>query len=116
MNRIRPQSETSTRNIISDRKKFGQSSVTGGITRPSSRPLSRQNRGTPESLVPPVIYPLKDLQLVGKVCLPKGVNRTKLEQHISDSDFFSVFGMDRNTYYNKPQWKQVAFKKKANLF
>jgi villin 1 len=70
---------------------------------------------TPE-IHPIEFYPLKDLQLIGKVCLPKGVNRTKLEQHLNDSDFFDVFGMDRQAFYCKPQWKQLELKKKANLF
>jgi len=62
------------------------------------------------------IYPLKDLQLSNVVRLPRDVNRTKLELHLSDEDFQKAFRMDRKSFYSLQQWKQIDLKKRANLF
>ena len=40
-----------------------------------------------------VIYPLKDLQLIGKVCLPKSVNRTKLEVWVGSMSAMQVVAL-----------------------
>jgi hypothetical protein len=62
------------------------------------------------------VYPLKDLQLIGSVRLPKGVDRTKLEQYLSDEDFKAVFKMERASFAGLQAWKKLDLKKRANLF
>ncbi|KAK2862272.1 hypothetical protein Q5P01_001805 [Channa striata] len=56
--------------------------------------------------------------LVGKLVsdLPEGVDPTKKEKHLSDSDFTSVFGMDRDNFASLPQWKQLKLKKEKGMF
>uniref|UniRef100_H2ZGB7 HP domain-containing protein n=1 Tax=Ciona savignyi TaxID=51511 RepID=H2ZGB7_CIOSA len=60
-------------------------------------------------------YPLDQLTTKGEE-LPPDVDHTKKEQHLSDSDFELVFGMDKMDFYNKPAWKQSDLKKKKGLF
>ena len=84
------------------------------------------------------MYPLAEIQLIGSVRLPRGVDRTKLEvrhlqpsflppltpcvcvivpQHyLSDEDFWSVFKMTRDSFRALQPWKQLDLKKRANLF
>jgi actin-binding LIM protein len=86
--------------------------------------LSRDRRTSPqlhlsrENSVGEVkkVYPLKDLQLIGSVRLPKGVDRTKLEQYLSDEDFKAVFKMERASFAGLQAWKKLDLKKRANLF
>lgn len=61
-------------------------------------------------------YPLEELQLIGSVRLPKDVDRTRLEQYLSDKDFQAVFRMSRESFYQLQAWKKIDLKKKANLF
>ena len=61
------------------------------------------------------LYPKEVLSTLNKV-MPKGVNRSKLESHLSDGDFFSVFKMSREEFYRLPIWKQNFLKKMHNLF
>ena len=61
------------------------------------------------------IYPKEVLFTMNKV-MPKGVCRSKLEAHLSDGDFFSLFKMSREEFYRLPTWKQNFLKKMHNLF
>ena len=61
------------------------------------------------------IYPKEVLSTMNKA-LPKGVNRCKLESHLSESDFFLVFQMGREEFYKLPEWKRTFLKKMHNLF
>ncbi|XP_064383280.1 actin-binding LIM protein 2-like [Halichondria panicea] len=66
---------------------------------------------------PKIVYPLATLRLIGPgVRLPRGVNRAKLEQHLSDEDFRIALGMERDMFFKLQAWKQLEVKKKANLF
>ncbi|MEQ2191514.1 hypothetical protein XENOCAPTIV_029783, partial [Xenoophorus captivus] len=48
--------------------------------------------------------------------LPKGVDPSKKEKHLSDADFSSLFGMTKDNFASLPQWKQLNLKKKTGLF
>jgi hypothetical protein len=48
--------------------------------------------------------------------LPKGVDPTKLEIYLNDSEFKIVFEMTREEFNKLPQWKQEAKKKAVYLF
>lgn len=45
-----------------------------------------------------------------------GVNLQTKEMYLSDPDFESVFGCDRDEFYNMPLWKQHAKKKEVGIF
>jgi len=54
--------------------------------------------------------------LKSKIDLPNFVDRTKLEQYLSDEEFREVFKVSKAEYSNFPTWKQVHCKKSAGLF
>ena len=59
------------------------------------------------------MYPLEALQ--GSE-LPPGVNPGAKEQHLSDDEFFSVFGKSKADFAALPKWKRANFKKQHGLF
>lgn len=63
--------------------------------------------------------PLKDFlpydELV-RMRLEDGIDATRREDYLSNADFSTVFGMDRDAFRNLPAWKRQQAKKKANLF
>ncbi|MBN3303444.1 AVIL protein, partial [Amia calva] len=48
--------------------------------------------------------------------LPKGVDPSQKERHLSDEDFQAVLGVSKDEFYTLPQWKQLSMKKKTGLF
>jgi len=48
--------------------------------------------------------------------LPKGVDRTQLENYLTDEEFKQVFKMSREEYLNIPKWKHAQLKKDVGLF
>uniref|UniRef100_A0A674NY01 Actin binding LIM protein 1 n=1 Tax=Takifugu rubripes TaxID=31033 RepID=A0A674NY01_TAKRU len=64
------------------------------------------------------IYPYEMLMVAnrGRVKLPRNVDRTRLERHLSPDSFFDVFGMTIQEFDKLPLWKRNDMKKKANLF
>eukprot|EP00127_Corallochytrium_limacisporum_P002763 Clim_evm7s139 gene=Clim_evmTU7s139 len=62
------------------------------------------------------IYPLADIKGKRGDQLPKDIDRTHPEDHISDEDFKVAFGMDREAFEKLPQWKKVVKKKEADVF
>jgi len=48
--------------------------------------------------------------------LPKGVDPTKLEKYLNDSEFEKVFKMTRKSFEQKQTWKQDDIKKAIGLF
>ncbi|XP_072314659.1 actin-binding LIM protein 2 isoform X2 [Eucyclogobius newberryi] len=51
-----------------------------------------------------------------KVKLPRDVDRTRLERHLSPEDFMQVFGMTLEQFDRLALWKKNDMKKKARLF
>ncbi|XP_056903029.1 actin-binding LIM protein 1-like isoform X2 [Takifugu flavidus] len=70
------------------------------------------------NLFEPNIYPYEMLMVAnrGRVKLPRNVDRTRLERHLSPDSFFDVFGMTIQEFDKLPLWKRNDMKKKANLF
>uniref|UniRef100_A0A8C8DL14 Actin binding LIM protein 1 n=1 Tax=Oryzias sinensis TaxID=183150 RepID=A0A8C8DL14_9TELE len=66
----------------------------------------------------PAVYPYEMLTVAnrGRVKLPKDVDRTRLERHLSPDSFFEIFGMNIQEFDRLPLWKRNDMKKKANLF
>ena len=48
--------------------------------------------------------------------IPGGVDLSRKEAYLSDSDFQLAFGMDKKCFYALPKWKQGNAKKKASLY
>ncbi|XP_042367862.1 actin-binding LIM protein 2 isoform X4 [Plectropomus leopardus] len=64
------------------------------------------------------IYPYELLAVTHrvKVKLPREVDRTRLERHLSPEDFQQVFGMTLEQFDRLALWKKNDLKKKARLF
>ncbi|XP_069600871.1 actin-binding LIM protein 2 [Ranitomeya imitator] len=64
------------------------------------------------------IYPYEMLIVTNqlRVKLPKEVDRTRLERHLSTDDFQNVFGMNIEEFDRLALWKRNDLKKKALLF
>uniref|UniRef100_A0A8C1Y263 Actin binding LIM protein family, member 2 n=1 Tax=Cyprinus carpio TaxID=7962 RepID=A0A8C1Y263_CYPCA len=69
------------------------------------------------SMVPDV-YPYDMLAVTHRVRvkLPRDVDRTRLERHLSPEDFYNVFGMTIEQFDRLALWKKNDLKKKARLF
>ncbi|PIO34116.1 hypothetical protein AB205_0130010, partial [Aquarana catesbeiana] len=48
--------------------------------------------------------------------LPDGVDPTKKEMYLTDSDFVNIFGMPKAQFSQLPKWKQQNIKKQHGLF
>ncbi|XP_061525696.1 LOW QUALITY PROTEIN: actin-binding LIM protein 2 [Phycodurus eques] len=77
-------------------------------------PDSRSWGGTREYKV----YPYEMLAVTNrvKVKLPRDVDRTRLERHLSPDDFRKVFGMTLDHFDRLALWKRNDLKKRARLF
>ncbi|XP_012512200.1 PREDICTED: actin-binding LIM protein 2 isoform X1 [Propithecus coquereli] len=64
------------------------------------------------------IYPYDSLIVTNRirVKLPKDVDRTRLERHLSPEEFQDVFGMSMDEFDRLALWKRNDLKKKALLF
>uniref|UniRef100_A0A8C6X0N9 Actin binding LIM protein family member 3 n=1 Tax=Naja naja TaxID=35670 RepID=A0A8C6X0N9_NAJNA len=64
------------------------------------------------------IYPYELLLVTtrGKNRLPKDVDRTRLERHLSAEEFYQVFGMTIAEFDRLALWKRNELKKQARLF
>uniref|UniRef100_A0A3P8U2F2 Dematin actin binding protein n=1 Tax=Amphiprion percula TaxID=161767 RepID=A0A3P8U2F2_AMPPE len=80
---------------------------------------SRMDRGNSlPSMLDHKIYPYETLVVThrGRNKLPPGVDRTRLEKHLSQEEFFSVFGMSIEDFDCLSFWKRNELKKKVCLF
>lgn len=80
---------------------------------------SRMDRGNSlPSMLEQKIYPYEMLVVThrGRSKLPPGVDRTRLERHLSQEEFFSVFGMSIEEFDHLSLWKRNDLKKKVCLF
>ncbi|XP_034471001.1 actin-binding LIM protein 2 isoform X7 [Hippoglossus hippoglossus] len=64
------------------------------------------------------VYPYEILAVTHrvKVKLPRDVDRTRLERHLSPEDFRQVFGMTLDQFDRLALWKKNDLKKRARLF
>ncbi|XP_037227435.1 dematin isoform X1 [Falco rusticolus] len=79
----------------------------------------RMDRGNSlPSMLEQKIYPYEMLMVTnrGRVKLPPGVDRTRLERHLSPEDFLRVFEMPPEEFSKLALWKRNELKKKAFLF
>ncbi|XP_053410654.1 advillin [Nycticebus coucang] len=64
----------------------------------------------------PKYYPIEVLLKNQNQELPEDVNPAKKENHLSEQDFVSVFGITRGQFAVLPGWKQLQLKKEKGLF
>uniref|UniRef100_A0A3Q2V146 Dematin actin binding protein n=1 Tax=Haplochromis burtoni TaxID=8153 RepID=A0A3Q2V146_HAPBU len=79
----------------------------------------RMDRGNSlPSILEQKIYPYETLVVThrGRCKLPPGVDRTRLERHLSQEEFEQVFGMPMAEFERLSLWKRNELKKKASLF
>ncbi|KAM7377634.1 hypothetical protein PAMA_014102 [Pampus argenteus] len=64
------------------------------------------------------VYPYEMLAVTHrvKVKLPRDIDRTRLERHLSPEDFHQVFGMTLDQFDRLALWKRNDLKKRARLF
>ncbi|NWX33811.1 VILI protein, partial [Notiomystis cincta] len=62
------------------------------------------------------IFPLDVLVNTSAEDLPRGVDPSRKENHLSDEDFQAAFGMNRSAFSSLPLWKQQKLKKDTGLF
>ncbi|XP_041855430.1 dematin-like isoform X3 [Melanotaenia boesemani] len=80
---------------------------------------SRMDRGNSlPSMLDHKIFPYEMLVVThrGRSKLPPGVDRTRLERHLSQEEFFSVFGMSVEDFDRLSLWKRNDLKKRVCLF
>lgn len=80
---------------------------------------SRMDRGNSlPSILEQKIYPYEMLMVTnrGRLKLPPGVDRTRLERHLSPEDFQRLFEMPLEEFNKLALWKRNELKKKAFLF
>ena len=62
-------------------------------------------------------FPLELLQLRSSSdSVLRELDRTKLEQYLSDDDFIRAFGIEKDEFLRLPKWKKLDLKKRASLF
>ncbi|NXH39113.1 VILI protein, partial [Dicaeum eximium] len=61
-------------------------------------------------------FPLDVLVNTSAEDLPRGVDPSRKEDHLSDVDFQAVFDMNRSAFSKLPLWKQQKLKKDKGLF
>nr|XP_021334863.1 dematin isoform X2 [Danio rerio] len=79
----------------------------------------RMDRGNSlPSILEQKIYPYEMLIVThrGRTKLPPGVDRTRLERHLSPEEFHSLFGMPITEFDRLSLWKRNDMKKKVSLF
>ncbi|KAM6954525.1 dematin-like [Aplochiton taeniatus] len=78
--------------------------------------LKRKTRSLPDSKCS--IYPYEMLVVThkGRSKLPPGVDRTRLERHLSAEDFLFLFNMSLEDFEELSLWKRDNLKKKVSLF
>ncbi|NWV34362.1 VILI protein, partial [Grantiella picta] len=62
------------------------------------------------------IFPLDVLVNTSAEDLPRGVDPSRKEDHLSDEDFQAAFGMNHSAFRSLPLWKQQKLKKDKGLF
>lgn len=86
----------------------------GGGTR-----ASRMEKGVSmPNILEPKIYPYEILIVTtrGRSKLPRAVDRTTLERHLSPEEFYRLFGMSIQEFDRLPLWKKNEMKRRLRLF
>ncbi|NXQ73638.1 VILI protein, partial [Quiscalus mexicanus] len=98
------------------RAELGDESSLGQLT---SALTSREEVFTATTTLVPTkleTFPLDVLVNTSAEDLPRGVDPSRKEDHLSDADFQAVFGMSRSAFRSLPLWRQQKLKKDNGLF
>ncbi|XP_028458123.1 dematin [Perca flavescens] len=96
----------------------GHKGLAGRIPNGEAR-RERMDRGNSlPSILEQKIYPYEALLVThrGRCKLPPGVDRTRLERHLSTEQFEQIFGMPIGEFDRLSLWRRNELKKKASLF
>ncbi|KAL5248594.1 hypothetical protein ACHWQZ_G017690 [Mnemiopsis leidyi] len=63
-----------------------------------------------------IMVRVKDLQRCPKALLPPELDKARLEEYISDTEFRRTLGLSRSEYESFSEWKQQEIKKELGLF
>ncbi|CAF0723901.1 unnamed protein product [Didymodactylos carnosus] len=77
---------------------------------------AHSTRSAPNLVGNPKVYPYEELKVMTKKRLPVDVDRDRLERHLSDNEFHTLFRMSRNAFYALPEWRRIEIKKRLKLF
>ncbi|XP_047425664.1 dematin [Mugil cephalus] len=105
------------------RMQSAEFSTDGDKSRPAAQNgearRERMDRGNSlPSILEQKIYPYEALIVThrGRIKLPPGVDRTRLERHLAPEDFLRVFAMPMAEFDRLSLWRRNELKKKASLF
>ncbi|XP_053479988.1 dematin-like isoform X2 [Ictalurus furcatus] len=90
-----------------------------GLSRNGDAQGRRMDRGNSlPTMLEQKIYPYDMLMVThrGRNKLPPGVDRTRLERHLSPEEFENVFGMTMEEFDRLSLWKRNELKKRVSLF
>ncbi|XP_042559274.1 actin-binding LIM protein 1 isoform X42 [Clupea harengus] len=97
--------------------------VCGGVrdfkSIPDDQASNRLDRGVSmPNMLEHKVYPYEMLTVTnrGRPKLPRDLDRTRMERHLSPEVFFDIFGMEIHEFDRLPLWKRNDMKKKAKLF
>ncbi|CAF3751967.1 unnamed protein product [Rotaria socialis] len=77
---------------------------------------AHSTRSAPILMGNPKLYTYEELKIMSKKRLPSDVDRDRLECHLSDNEFYTLFQMTRSDFYRLPEWRRVDLKKRFKLF
>ncbi|CAF1311577.1 unnamed protein product [Rotaria magnacalcarata] len=77
---------------------------------------AHSTRSAPILMGNPKLYTYEELKIMSKKRLPSDVDRDRLECHLSDNEFYTLFQMTRSNFYRLPEWRRVDLKKRFKLF
>ncbi|UJR30876.1 hypothetical protein I4U23_018388 [Adineta vaga] len=77
---------------------------------------AHSTRSAPTLISNPKLYTYEELKIMSKKRLPSDVDRDRLERHLSDNEFHTLFQMTRSDFYRLPEWRRIDLKKRFKLF
>jgi len=88
----------------------------GGDRRYLESQHAHSTRSAPTLMGNPKLYTYEELKIMSKKRIPSDVDRDRLERHLSDNEFHTLFQMTRSEFYRLPEWRRVDLKKRFKLF
>jgi len=76
----------------------------------------RQIKDLQEKLSKERVVSYQDLVTCPRNRLPDHIDKSRLQDYLSDKEFWTVFAIDRDGFNEMPEWKQIKMKKECWLF
>ncbi|KAL8623382.1 hypothetical protein ACOMHN_060252 [Nucella lapillus] len=107
---------TSTSTLTGDSLSRGRSGVPSvAAYEVPSIPLLKLQKSSWHTECDPPVYDYDKLKIT-KFDLPRDVDRNRLEIHLNNEDFSTLFKMPRDKFYRLAEWKRNDMKKKLDLY